>query len=252
VSNFHTAPSSSPPAAGARASTGIPGLDQQLEGGFPAGRSVLVCGGPGTGKTTLATQFLASGIAAGQPGVLVSVDQKPRHLLEDAARFGWDFEDAMRRHALAVLDPAPYFTAARDPAKRLEARQLTAELARRTRDIQARRLVIDSLSSIVPSDVTRDFAREFLRTLIFAIEDNLGCTAVLTWSDPGAGSSARIGQAEAETLATGILDLKVVATSSGHHQRRLFVRKMRGTLTDLTEQTYAIRPGRGVVLEGAS
>jgi circadian clock protein KaiC len=230
-----------------RASTGIPGLDASLEGGFPAGRSVLVCGGPGTGKTTLATQFLARGLADAEPGILVSVDQKPAHVIEDARRFGWDLDDAIRRGAFALLDAAPYFTASRDATKRLEARQLTAELARRTREIQAKRLVVDSLSSIVPTDLSRDAARDFLRTLVFAIEDNLGCTAVLTWSDGGRGAGG--AQADAETLATGIVELAVTGLRGSRHDRRLFVRKMRGTSTDLLERPYAIRPGRGIVIE---
>lgn len=255
MSNTRTAQTAFPPAAGSavRARTGAPGLDALVEGGFPSGRSVLVCGGPGTGKTTLALQFLAAGIAEGTPGLLVSVDQKPRHVLADAARFGWDLEGAIARRTLAVLDAAPYFTAARDPAKRLEARQLSAELARRVREIGASRLAVDSLASLVPGDAPRDAARDFLRALLFGIEDNLGCTTVLTWSAHGHGEPlARAGQDEAETLATGVIDLRLARAPEGRFERRLFVRKMRGTRTGLAERAYEIRDGRGLVVEHAN
>lgn len=245
MSNSHTVA----PGHASRAPTGVSGLDEAIGGGFPAGRAVLVCGAPGTGKTTLGMQFLAAGMAAGVPGILVSVDEKPRHVLEDAARFGWDFEGAQERQELAVLDPAPYFTAAREPARRLEVRQLTAELARRTKEISAGRLVIDSLASLVPSGLDRDAAREFLRTLVFAVEDNLGCTALLTWSDHGdVDGASRAHQAHTETLASGVLDLRMVRVGDGRHERRLFVRKMRGTPTDLAERPFTIENGRGVVL----
>jgi circadian clock protein KaiC len=250
VSNSHTAlEGQRDTPASPRASSGIAGLDSMIEGGFPAGRSVLVCGAPGTGKTTLGMQFLAAGLSADVPGILVSVDQKPRHVVEDAARFGWDFDAAMSRQTLAVLDPAPYFTAAREPARRVEVRQLTADLARRTKELRAGRLVVDSLASLLPSGLPLESAREFLRTLVFAIEDNLGCTTLFTWSEAGDGApSARPGQAEAETLSSGVLDLKLVRTKEGRHERRLFVRKMRGTVTDLTERPFTIHPGRGLVV----
>src|SRR5918996_3925395 len=95
-----------------RASSGVPGLDEMIDGGFPAHRAILIRGQIGTGKTTLATQFLVDGISRGEPGVLVSVDSKPRHVVEDAARFGWDLKGAASRRALAILDASPYFTAA--------------------------------------------------------------------------------------------------------------------------------------------
>jgi KaiC/GvpD/RAD55 family RecA-like ATPase len=252
VSNIDTmATTPARPPAAQRATTGVPGLDALVGGGFPGGRAVLVCGAPGTGKTTLAMQFLAAGIAGGTPGVMVTVDQKARHVVEDAGRFGWDFDGAMQKKALAILDPAPYFTAGREPGKRLEARQLTAELARRTRELGAGRLVIDSLASLLPAGTPPDDTRDFLRTLVFAIEDNLGCATVLTWSDHGRGDGAALtAQAQAETLASGIVDLQTVRTNDGRYHRRLVVRKMRGTAAEPQERAYSIRPGIGLTLEG--
>jgi KaiC/GvpD/RAD55 family RecA-like ATPase len=58
-----------------RVSTGIDGLDQLLEGGFPKGRSVLITGEPGTGKTIMTLQFLADGLARGEKGIYVAADE---------------------------------------------------------------------------------------------------------------------------------------------------------------------------------
>src|SRR5687768_11090979 len=106
-----------------RTSTGVPGLDDLIEGGFPANRVILVRGQTGTGKTTLITQFLMEGVTRAEPGVLVSVDQKPHHVVDDAAQFRWDVQDAAARGLLSLLDASPYFTAARG-RNRLEARQV--------------------------------------------------------------------------------------------------------------------------------
>src|SRR2546429_9793190 len=59
-----------------RVSSGVPGLDRLIEGGFPANRAVLLCGGTGTGKTTFGLQFLADGLRRGESGAFVSVDER--------------------------------------------------------------------------------------------------------------------------------------------------------------------------------
>jgi circadian clock protein KaiC len=233
-----------------RALSGIPGLDGLLEGGFPAGRSVLVCGGPGTGKTILAAQFLAQGLLEGEPGVLITVDQKPRHLLEDAGRFGWALQEAVDGRRLLLLDAAPYFTAASDPRRRLDARQLSAELARQVREGKARRLAIDGVPSLVPDGLAPQQIRDFLRSLIFAIEDNLGCTTVLTSGHDGAGAPGGDVGRLAEELVSGVVELRVRANGSGQLERRLAVRKMRGTAAQLTERRFAILDGKGIVVDG--
>jgi KaiC/GvpD/RAD55 family RecA-like ATPase len=233
-----------------RARSGVPGLDGILEGGFPAGRAILVCGRAGTGKTTLAAQFLAQGLGQDEPGVLVSVDQKPRHLLHDAARFGWGLEEAAGRKRLLLLDAAPYFTAAGDPRRRLDARQLASDLARQVREVGARRLVIDGMPSLVPDGLAPAQSRDFLRSVIFAMEDNLGCTTVLTSAhDEALAPCADVARA-AEELVSGIVELRVHANGAGQLERRLVVRKMRGTAAPLVERRFAILDGQGLVLEG--
>lgn len=229
-----------------RVSSGVPGLDAMIGGGFPTHRAILVRGSIGTGKTTLATQFLMDGIRRGEPGLLVSVDSKPRHVVEDAARLGWDLQDAVSRRALAILDASPYFTAARKNAV-VDPRQVTSDLTQQVRTLKATRLVIDSLSSLLPAESSPTVLRDFLRSLFFSLEDNLGCTVLLTAWD-GRDSPGPVGD-YAEALATGVLELALVKVKDTF-ERRLFVRKMRGTATDLTERPFQIAADRGVVLDG--
>ena len=73
-------------------STGIPGLDDILGGGLPAQHLYLVEGTPGTGKTTLALQFLQAGRAAGERGLYVTLSETSEELTEVAASHGWSLE----------------------------------------------------------------------------------------------------------------------------------------------------------------
>ena len=235
-------------AAADRASTGIPHLDAAIGGGFPRNRAVVLCGAAGTGKTTFGLEFLLDGLAAGEPGIFVTADEKPRHLLEDAARFEWDLEPPMARGVLTVLDAAPFHTASRGRHGHLpgiDARQVASDLVEEVSRIGARRLVVDSITSLVPPDMTRGAAHDYLRCLIQSLEDNAGCTTLLTCR--GAASDPQGSCHAARGLATGVLELRL-ARSRGGFTRTLRVRKMRATAIEPVEFQFHMAPGWGLVL----
>jgi KaiC/GvpD/RAD55 family RecA-like ATPase len=236
---------------GARASSGIRGLDELLAGGFPANRAVLISGDPGTGKSTFGLQFLAAGIMTGEPGVCVSVDQKPQHLLHDAAPYGWNLDSAVATGMLTVLDASPYFTATRNTSKSaipIDARNMATELSKQIRRTGAKRLVIDSLTSLVPPLMTRSEAHDYLRSLVLSLEDNMGCTVLLTSRACSPGDPQAICEA-AGYLVSGILELGI-RRSGGSFVRTLFVKKMRGTSIEPGEYPFQIEPSAGLsVLE---
>jgi circadian clock protein KaiC len=225
-----------------RVDSGIPGLDALIQGGFPRNRSILVRGDTGTGKTIFGLQFLIEGARRGEPGVLVAVDQKPRHLIEDAHRFGWDLAGAGEKKLIALLDASPYFTA-RHGSAGLDARQVANDLAQQARRIGAKRLVIDSLTSLIPHETPLLTVYDFLRSLVFSLEDNLGCTLLLT-ARTCPGDNLQGVRRTIETLASGIVDLKIGAEFG----RSLFVQKMRGTRIELAEHPFDILDDRGLVL----
>ena len=74
-----------------RVSTGITGVDSQLMGGFIRGRSYVVLGDAGTGKTTACVQFLLSGLKQGEKGLYITVDERPTEIIESAASLGLGF-----------------------------------------------------------------------------------------------------------------------------------------------------------------
>ena len=232
-----------------RASTGIPGLDALTQGGFPEGRAILLCGGPGSGKTILGLQFLLEGIEHREPGIFVGIDEKPGHLIQDAAALGWDLTGPIQRGELQLLDPSPFFTATRKgtwTGRGIDARHVAGDLVQQVRKSGARRLVIDSITSLVPPELSRAETHDYLRALIQSWEDNLGCTVLLTCRgsrrDPN--GSCDTGRA----LASGVIVLRAGRAAGGEGVRTICVRKMRGTDVDLVEHPIQIARGTGLDL----
>ena len=230
-----------------RTSTGVPGLDRLIDGGFPAGRAILLRGHCGTGKTMFGLQFLMNGLEHGESGALVSVDQKPEHVIADAEQFGWDLGGAISARKMALLDAAPFFTATRRRGwgpPGVDARQVAADLIQQLRAIGAKRLVIDSLTSLVPMDMPPGDAQNHLRSIIQALEGSFGCTSVLTWRTHGADDALWSGHM-AEYLSSGTIDLKL--TPSGRSLvRSIVLRKMRATHLEPAEHPLALDDRTGL------
>src|SRR5436853_5668136 len=94
--------------ANSRTPTGIPGLDKLLTGGLPKNRTILLSGGPGTGKTILSSQYLVNGIwDYEESGVYVSLDENKQHIFEEMLDFGWDFADLENNKKLIFLEASP-------------------------------------------------------------------------------------------------------------------------------------------------
>lgn len=220
----------------ARVPSGIPGLDVHIAGGLPSDRTTLICGGIGTGKTTFAVQFLVGGAKRGEAGVFVSVDQKPRHILDDARRFGWELDGPELGPLITVLDASPYFTAlrgARPPA----AYQLAHDLMQRVCAVDARRLAIDGVTSFAPEGDPTIGRADFLRMLITALEGTRHCAIALTSQECE----------WAERIVTGILHLDV-GPIAGEVCRSLTVRTISGAPAALIAHPFDIIDGRGLVL----
>lgn len=88
-----------------RCPTGIPGLDELIEGGFPRERSILLSGTCGSGKTTFAVQYLYNGITQyNEPGILISLEQDPKELKSDMSRYGFDLDKLEKEGKLIIID----------------------------------------------------------------------------------------------------------------------------------------------------
>jgi circadian clock protein KaiC len=237
------------PLSESRVPSGVPGLDELIGGGFPRHRTVLICGDIGTGKTTFGLQFLMAGVTHGEAGVMVSVDEKPQHVIADARRFGWDVDGAVNQRLLTVLDASPFFMALRARSA-LDARHVASDLAQQVRHAEAGRLVIDGVMSLAPVAADAAATEDFIRSLILSLEDNLACTTVLTTRTTGGAHPSLIGSS-AERLTSGVIELKlgpVADLEELGRRRKLLVRKMRGAPSAIDERPFDIADGRGLVL----
>jgi circadian clock protein KaiC len=92
-----------------RTLTGLEGFDDMIGGGIPSGRVLLVQGGPGTGKTTLAIQYLVNGVLEyGEKGIFVSFDQPKYRILQEAMSHGWNLEKFCNEERIAFIDGSPF------------------------------------------------------------------------------------------------------------------------------------------------
>ena len=88
-----------------RTATGIKGFDNLIEGGIPEARSVLVSGACGTGKTIFCMQFLYNGaMKYKEPGIYVTLDERPDLIRQDMLRFGWDLRKIEDENMIQIID----------------------------------------------------------------------------------------------------------------------------------------------------
>jgi KaiC/GvpD/RAD55 family RecA-like ATPase len=218
-----------------RVPTGIPGLDQMIEGGIPAGRSVLVMGGPGSGKSVFCAQFLHHGISKlAQKGIYVSLEEDRYHFYREMSRFGWDLEKEEREGNLKFLDATPSFE--QETAQPHSLEQILHTVSRLTRDLQARRVAVDAIASLVfefPDLLER---RKAILRLIHTLCE-LGVTSILT-NELRTLETERPVQLE-EYLTHGTILLQS-AKSGPSLVRSLQVEKMRETAIDPQPRPYRI------------
>jgi circadian clock protein KaiC len=105
-----------------RLSIGIPELDKMLGGGIPEGDSVLVAGASGTGKSVLATQFIAAGLRQGDPGIVVVFEERPQEYAERAGNFGLDLKRRGRRRNSKSSTSVPWTSRWMKPCARFSMR----------------------------------------------------------------------------------------------------------------------------------
>ena len=155
-------------------STGIEGLDQILDGGLPKNRAVLVQGSAGTGKTTLAMQYLIHGAQNDEPGILLSMEYEKGDLIHDMEQYGWSAQQLIAEDKLRIIIPPGGF----EEPEMLEIDDLLNFIFEHVNEIGAKRLVIDSLNSLEISLETPEFDRRELLRFITLLRD-LDCTTLL-------------------------------------------------------------------------
>lgn len=191
-------------------------------------------------------QFLLAGAIKGENGVYITIDEKPAHLIEDAEALGWEIRPHIESGRLSIFDVSAYFSRVRTNSKNLNVSNIINELTRLVANTKASRLVIDPVAPLVADLANLSDVQEYIRSLIFSIEDNLKCTTLLT--SPVAIGSNKLSQFGVEEFAvSGIILLRLVKQERDW-VRTIFVRKMRSTATPLNEYSFQIVSRRGLVI----
>jgi circadian clock protein KaiC len=204
-------------------STGSIGLDDILGGGFDADRVYLIEGRPGTGKTTLALQFLLDGVRNGEPCLYVTLSESERELRAVASRHGWTLAGIDVFELVppeASLDPGQELTLFH-PAE-MELSETTKNILDRVTAVNPKRVVFDSLSEMrLLSQNSLRYRRQILALKSFFAGRR--CTVMLLDD-----LSSNDHDLQLHSIANGVITLEQLSLDYGAERRRLRVVKMRG------------------------
>jgi KaiC/GvpD/RAD55 family RecA-like ATPase len=229
--------------------TGVEGLDELISGGLPRGRVILVLGGPGAGKTILASQFLYKGISQyGENGIFVSLDENKSHYYSEMLKFGWDFKkaeeegkflfiDATRLSRVAILKEKMMKEETSSlRGKQLQIDRLIEELQAKIKEIGAKRVVLDTLAALFYRFLDPIDRRTAGVDLIESLAD-IGATTIVTTELSYLGLERNL--MDEEFLVHGVIMMQTLF-SGGTTTRALQVEKMRGANVNPNLVPYTI------------
>ncbi len=221
-------------------STGIVGLDEMLGGGFLPGSAMLVAGPAGSGKSSLAIQFLAEGVQKGEPGVLAMFEETPVKYMEQATGFGLDLQQMADQKKLNPIYLRPLD---------LSVDETLHEIQKGVDDVGAKRVVIDSLTgleiALAPS-FEEDF-RESLYRLIGALT-GAGVSIMMTVENNDNYTELRFSPHAVSFMTNDIILQRYVEIDSQLRRVMTVIKaRSRKHLSDL--RTYEITE-RGIVVGG--
>lgn len=234
-----------------RVSTGVAGLDELLEGGVPRGRCVLVVGSPGSGKTTLAMQFLRRGAEADERGLYVTMDESPDQIKENLSGFQWNLDELERDGRLFFVDASPMRRFSRKTTEYVEPsalptvamafpeltlKDIVRTVSKVVDEEKIQRIVVDPVTSLMLRYEKPSTRRKAMLMLFDALEAT-ECSSLVT-TELRTSMLDRKFQIE-EFLSQGVILLHTTY-HEGNLVRAIQVEKMRGISHDMQLRPYQI------------
>ncbi len=215
--------------------TGIRGLDEITLGGLPRGRTTLVCGGPGCGKTLLGMEFLVRGATLfGEPGVCLSFEETAEELARNVASLGFDVDRLIQRKQLSI-DYVFLERSLIQETGEWDLEGLFVRLGHAIDSIGARRVLLDSVETLFAGLENESLLRSELRRLFRWLKEK-ELTAVIT-AERGEGMLTRHGLEEYISDCVIFLDNRVNETVV---TRRMRIVKYRGSTHGANEYPFLI------------
>jgi len=220
--------------------TGVQGLDEMLGGGFPEGRVILLCGGPGSGKTILSLQYLTANVARGERGFYVSLEEPLDLVKQNVASFNWNLEELDRKGSLRSLDlhVVSYgegsWSMNKGRMREDDGLQVIKEISKELNE-SVKHFVLDPITSITIHQAQAGQKRYMIGRLIGSLR-KIGCTSIFTMEAVPTYSDFYLE----EFLADGVIILEKSIDENYRLIRTLRIEKMRGIEHDDQPRRYEI------------
>jgi circadian clock protein KaiC len=230
----------------AKLPTGIIGFDQIANGGIPKGRSTLISGTAGSGKTVLALQFLLSGVRQyGESGVFVTFEEAPRDLMQNVRSFGWDLEGLVAHKKIAVVDATPEPGEEMVAAGAYDLSALLARVENAIRSVQAKRVILDAIGALFPQLTDANIIRRELHRVAAGLR-RLGVTTLVTMerTDEEGG----VGRWGVEEFVADNVILLRNRLEQEKRRRTVEILKFRGATHHKGEYPFTIDTEEGVTI----
>jgi circadian clock protein KaiC len=225
--------------------TGISSLDIIAKGGLPKKRTTLISGTAGSGKTVFAVQFLAAGIANGEPGVFVTFEESAADIRANMRSFGWDLAKWEEEGKLAFVDASPDPNVETVEAGAFDLGALLARVDNAVKKVKATRVSVDSLGAVFSQFSDQTMVRGELFRIATGLKA-MGVTAVLTAErTDDHGPVARFGVEE--FIADNVMILRNVLEAESR-RRTIEILKFRGCDHQKGEFPFTIVPNGGVIV----
>ena len=220
-----------------RVATGIPGLDELVNGGYFVASTTLVVGISGAGKSVMALQFIAEGARRGERSLMITLDEPPAQVLRNAHSIGIDLQSAIDKGLVHLWY---------EPPQEFEIDRHFAQIEAIVEGFRPQRAVIDSLSTYGSSLGTAErHFRDFFHAIVALMKEHQ-VTAVYNHENPEMlGMSSMMGEFKVSSLVDNIILMNWVELGDTF-RHALTVAKMRAMPTSRTTHECEILNGQGM------